>query len=631
MDTVINSQAVTLLPRDLLGTGGEGTVFRIRHLNQFLAVKVYHQFDHKRERKLKTFFTQSFPFPNQVIAPQSLVYNVTQTRVMGFTMSLLPPGIEEVAKLANRKYRRSFDVKTKQVATLFLDGLETLRKIHSHGFLVGDLSDTNLLFSNQMFWIDVDAWQFDKFPCPVATEQFLDPALYGVDLSLAPVFRAENDWYSFAVLLFKSLLLVHPYGGVHPQVRTLAARAQKRLTVLDPEVTYPQIALPPDILTDELGEVFTGYFKQGKRPEFPLDQLAGYRDQLISCSHCHTDYPKARRQCPVCMKKTVSFNAQPLMDKKSSPVAAMLLLETPGRFVAVFPRDETAIAVAIEAGQTVAYRWEQNQVSRLPLFAEIKGARFELCAGSLAVNSPLSDEIVLYDISRKRPRQLLQTTTNFYTPNRHAIFRGTPNYLFRLSGSSLIAGTLTNDRIVERELRTVLADQTWFTADNTTSHPRLVGLFNLLGKQLFWLFENKSLFELDSLPQLDRGETITDVVVKFAPDSCFLQRSTQKNGIDFTSRDLFDYTGRIFFSARTKTEELLVANVHNSVYAGGVLVHPTDSGVVQENLQEGKYKTFTPTRSFVSSADKLFRFGKGLLVASDSSIRLLELENKEKP
>ena len=80
------------------------------------------------------------------------------------------------------------------------------------------------------------------------------------NLSKGLKYTTLNDWYSFAVLLFKSILLAHPYGGTHKKIKSLTERAQKRITVFDKEVKYPKVAYSPDVLTDELAQVFHQYF-----------------------------------------------------------------------------------------------------------------------------------------------------------------------------------------------------------------------------------------------------------------------------------------------------------------------------------------------------------------------------------
>ena len=108
------------------------------------------------------------------------------------------------------------------------------------GALVGDFNEGNVLFRGATpFLIDADSMQFDGLPCCVGHEKFLDPRLYGVDLTRAPRFDPGTDWYAWSVLLFSSLLYVHPFGGIHKKFATPLRRAEARYSVLRPDVTYP--------------------------------------------------------------------------------------------------------------------------------------------------------------------------------------------------------------------------------------------------------------------------------------------------------------------------------------------------------------------------------------------------------
>jgi hypothetical protein len=153
---------------------------------------------------------------------------------------------------------------------------------------------------DDMLFIDTDSFQFDSFPCQVGTEAFIDPCLYGVDLSNRMQFQPGNDWYSFAVLLFKSLLLTHPYGGVHPNIKLLTQRAQQCVSVFDSAVTYPRIAYSPELLSDELHDVFERYFTRGERDPFPVQQLQDYIGSARACPSCGATYPLNRSYCPMC-------------------------------------------------------------------------------------------------------------------------------------------------------------------------------------------------------------------------------------------------------------------------------------------------------------------------------------------
>jgi hypothetical protein len=100
--------------------------------------------------------------------------------------------------------------------------------------------------------------------------------------------------------------MVHPYGGTHSTVKELKKRAKRKITVFDKDVTYPKkIALSPDILSDDLAQEFDKIFRKGVREVFPKNLVQNYLNDLTECSRCHTWYPRNRKGCPVCNKRTL--------------------------------------------------------------------------------------------------------------------------------------------------------------------------------------------------------------------------------------------------------------------------------------------------------------------------------------
>lgn len=621
MEYEVDGRRVRLNQGNAIGSGGEGTVFKYNIAGRDVAVKVYEHPDETKARKLQAFLAKRWNLPAGVAAPEKLVYDL-KGKVAGFTMPLLPKGFEEVRNLGNRRFRLAAGITTKGVAEIFLRGLEELSRIHDQGLVVGDLNDLNIFFAQkEVFWIDVDSWQFDGFICPVATEQFLDPALYGVDLSQRARFSEGSDWYAFAALLFKSLLLVHPYGGNYKSARTITQRAQRKLTVFDPGVIYPTIALAPDILSDELAGIFNKYFKEGWRGEFPLSVLRRYAESLCACSTCQTWYPGSNRECPVCMAKTLVIVTKPSADKKGIGVTE--LFRTQGKIVLTRAFGNKVYVLVYEAGKAVLYVFQDgSRVERTELFSYEPGTRYEFGDGILVVNPAGSSEIFVLDISGNTPTPITKTVTDVFSPNRKAVFKASAKSIFRVAGSTLICGEIVNGKLIERPLRSVIDGQTWFTVDPTSPDPFVFGLFQVLRQQAFWMIKNMSIFE-PKIPELEKGEVLVDIGVKFSAQGVYVLRQTQKAGVDFLRKELVDAQGRVIFSLKVKREEAAFSEVHGQAYAMGIVLHPSDDGVVQEEVESGKLKTFAKTKGLVSQKDTLSRVPGGLLVVKDDRVLVL--------
>jgi hypothetical protein len=262
---------------EVLGVGGEATVYR--HGDR--AVKVFHDTSmlDAKVRKLGAF---PRGLPPEVVAPEELALDAKTHRPVGYVMPAVR-GARVVGELMRKSFRAGA-VPSSEVCALFARIHDVLSLLHSRRVIAGDLNDGNLLFAGRRPWfIDVDSMQLPGHPCTVAHERYLDPELYGVDLSARCCFTEETDWYAFSVLLFTALLFVHPYGGVHPDHPTLLRRAQNRVSVLDPRVKYPKSAEDWRTLPDGLLDEFRSIFDRGERRVFPralLDLPWGVRSAV---------------------------------------------------------------------------------------------------------------------------------------------------------------------------------------------------------------------------------------------------------------------------------------------------------------------------------------------------------------
>lgn len=124
-------------------------------------------------------------------------------------------------------YREQFpDLDRPAVVAYLLSLLGTLWELHTAGVIVGDYNLANFLCdpdTGAVTLIDCDSWQVNAagktFRCPVAAPDMLAPELQGKELD--KISRTlESEYFSLAILLFKSLMLGrHPYdvvGGAGP-------------------------------------------------------------------------------------------------------------------------------------------------------------------------------------------------------------------------------------------------------------------------------------------------------------------------------------------------------------------------------------------------------------------------------
>lgn len=612
---------------DLIGFGGQGKVYYKKVDGVDLALKVYYEPTPQLAARLKAIIGGKWNVPaSKAALAQFLVEDESGNLVLGPAMTYLGKGFEELTSLTKKPYRKAHLIDTRQVVDIYLDGAKTVQEIHANDICIGDFNDMNALFrGTEMLFLDTDAWQFGAFPCPVGAEQFLDPRLYGIDLSLRPVFKPENDWYSFAVLLFKSLLLVHPYGGTHKGHKNIIARATHRVTVFHPDVIYPTIAIGPDMLDDDLAHSFDLIFSKGQRGVFPINQLQDYRDSLIDCPKCKSSYPSSRKQCPVCTEKTIIFSMKPTSVQGGATVIEFV--KTNGSIIYSRLVGNKLFVIAYEGDKTVLYTKHGNMAqTRQELFNVVQGAKFEMIGEeTLVIAQPDNAQLLLLDISGEQPKPIKKIETSIYAGNRRAMFRTSNQHLFRIIAGNLMYGEVKDGELQERVLRNVMNNATWFAVRQETdgSKPAALGFFQMGTKPIFWLAWDGRHYDDLSVSEMQSGEFLVDVSVKFSSQGAIIRRLTQYQGVNYLRTDVVSVDGKILHSApRIKEEDHPSRSIHGQAYTTGILLHATDEGVMQEKVDSNGFKTFDSTKGHVSEGDTLYIYTGGSLLAVKDSVVL---------
>lgn len=288
----LGGRRVRLADEDLLGVGGEGKVYR----SGDRAIKVFFAPDEARQKKLAAFPRD---LPSSVIGPTELCTD-DAGHVVGFAMRALDDAVD-IHRLGQRKWREAHGAGL-DVLGVFRDLDRTVGALHARGIVVGDLNDGNVVLTRSTvtrgwspFFIDADSMQLPGFPCVVAHERFLDPRLYGVDLSRRAALSRESDFYALAVMLFTSLLYLHPFGGAHASYPTMLRRAEARHSVLRGDVKLPHAAQNPEVLPDDALDWFLEVFERDLRAPLPPAILDARFTRCASCGATH-----ARRTCPAC-------------------------------------------------------------------------------------------------------------------------------------------------------------------------------------------------------------------------------------------------------------------------------------------------------------------------------------------
>ena len=568
----------------LLQSGGEGAVYQ----QEGRAIKIYHHPHERRTRKLKAFETQNFlsRLPPNVLGPQRILTD-RHGMVTGFEMALLPPTARPLKKLTQAPFCRRHAIDLSQELDLLVDLRHDLQMIHAAGAVVGDLNDHNLFFDTvspdadrmSRYWIDVDSFQFAGFSCPVALSSFLDPRLYGVtDFATRPVFSRESDWYAFAVLMCKTLLKTHPYGGTHHRLQTLQARATARVSVLHPTVTYPKAARPATILDEALLDYLRRVFAGDHRSAPPATLLQDLRQELAHCPACAQSYAASRPRCPICHKQSPRVKPAQI----SGALRVRPLLQTSGAITHVFVRPSDHITVIIRQGASyrLARLDSDGLLNEFPLFTGRAGARFGLFKDVLVVNVPPGDELLLLDLGASKLRVL--TTLKSERFDADAVFAATPEALYRIANGYVLRGQVRHGRFLEEVLTTAHRRQTRLWASPGADH--LAGYHRLFTENQFFTIDDcgsQYVFS-PAAPGSTAPVRLTAAGVAWGSQRvAFLWHAKVKGALQHHLQ-IVDMQGRTLHQALTPHSMPPYDRLDGKLLNGLTLLHPTDAGILKD-------------------------------------------------
>lgn len=519
---LISGKQIKLDQSQLIQSGGEGMVFKW----QDTAVKLYHQPTAQHQAKIRYFLQHGLAaqMPTAVLAPCQEVMD-ENGRFIGFQMPLLPTNSQPIKRLSNPIFCQKQNHTLEKIIPLLQHTHTTLTQLHKYNIIIGDLNDTNIYFTQHALrttlFIDVDSYQFAHYPCPVAMPAFLDPNLYSVsDFGLRPCFSEQTDWYAFTVLLVKTLLGVHPYGGTHPTHKTLQARASAHVSILNTAVTYPQNARPRDTLSDDLLHHLHRVFELGERPSFPADlvmnavrgSVIGNRYSVIGKKPLRTTHYALRE-----LFATAGFIEH-------------VALSPHGRIQAIVFADEQYKLVRLGIG---------GKLDEMVLFNGRVGYRFALFGKYLVVNPPERQQLLILDVSGSQPQQVTMIETAVFQET--AVFAATPQHLYRIAGNWIMRGSVQHGHYVEETIGSAHQNQTWFKASPYAD--TIAGLHRIFAENRYFVQSPQGSFDLQ-LPPLAAQEFITDSRFAFGRDTVALGLTLKSNGRVSHKIHTFSHSGQ---------------------------------------------------------------------------------------
>lgn len=296
-----------------IGRGGEGTVFAVAQSSKHVA-KIYHKpMPNEHCRKIETLIacTQSDLLDHGAWPIDIVTYN---KHPVGYLMGNIDGGIS-LGELATPKSRLRYatDMSYAKLVAVAANAAAAVAAFHQAGFVIGDINGRNLLAMPDatVRVIDCDSVQVDDgkiYKCPVGTDEFLAPELFGKDLRTVRR-RETHDDFSLAILIYQLLCVGrHPYA--QPGVEKIADAIRQRKHTFgwlqNGGAPLQHIGLPVKaVLTPALIHLFRSAFacsiRTGSRPTAHswTDALQRSRHTLISCqkNRLHQFHGK---HCPWC-------------------------------------------------------------------------------------------------------------------------------------------------------------------------------------------------------------------------------------------------------------------------------------------------------------------------------------------
>src|SRR5207237_5340262 len=159
------------------------------------------------------------PLPPSVVAPIELARagRTAAAHVVGYVMPRVTG--RALYELGEPRVRKPGGVAPGELVVALRALHASVTALHAAGVVLGDFNDGNVLVDGpRCHLLDADSFQHGRWTCALYTERFVDPRLCRRPAP-APVLTRphdrDSDWYAFATMVFRTLLWVGPFGGVH--------------------------------------------------------------------------------------------------------------------------------------------------------------------------------------------------------------------------------------------------------------------------------------------------------------------------------------------------------------------------------------------------------------------------------
>lgn len=629
-EVYIQGKKHRLDPAKSVGKGGEADVYR---LDDKTVAKIFKQPDHPdyanssqeaegaRVRILE-HQTKLREFPRlagvKVMSPLSLVTDRAERQILGYTMEFVPKA-EVLLRWSERSFRGA-KLDNNKVIGIFEQLHKTVETLHRNWkVVVGDFNDLNVLvdWAEVPYVIDADSFQFGKYLCRMFTERFVDP-LHCDPAENRPILKVPHneasDWYAWNVMLFRSLLLCDPFGGVYRpknKARQIPHTARPlpghRISVFHEDVIYPKPAVPYDRLSDRLLDWFHKVFEGASR-EASAHLLEGER--WTTCTGCGTEH--MRPSCPSC--------------QKAAPAAIKEVTRVRGKV--------TSIRIFRTTGEIVCAAWQENALKYVYVDQDERGlfnyrrqdGRVVLESGvSFRARWRISGPKVIFGQGREfrvwdsRDSDIDPIHTDAY--GSLPVFDANESHRYWVLDGILFR----TDDLGPKRIGDVLQNQTLFWVGPTFG----MGFYRAAELSVAFVFDalSSGINDTVKLPPL-RGHLLDSTAV-FTKDLCWFFAS-MKLGPRIVNRcTVIRRDGQVEGHLEEEAApDSWMNEIRGKAAVGKYLFAVTDDGLCRLEVENGtirKSAEFPDAEPFVHAGCQLFPATNGLHVVDRSEIRLLKM------
>lgn len=205
MKTVYNKNHKAIILKEELGKGGEGNIYLV---DTKTVAKIYHTKSllPEKEGKIKALIAQKIRIEG-ICAPLESLFN-EKGNFVGYLMpkANAESGFELQTCVFNPALLKLklADWDRINLVNLSITIIEKIKILHDNDIIIGDINPFNILIKDDktVYFVDVDSYQVDNYPCPVGTVHFTAPEIQNVDSFNKLIRTKEHEYFAVATLLF---------------------------------------------------------------------------------------------------------------------------------------------------------------------------------------------------------------------------------------------------------------------------------------------------------------------------------------------------------------------------------------------------------------------------------------------